>query len=505
MRLDKRLYHKRLRLNVLLAVISGVALFLAFPKAGLFPLAWIALVPLFIAIRRTTPLSSLALGLITGFVFFTGLLYWISIFGYLPWALLALMQAMYIAAFAFLANLLMVRGRFALITVPALWTSIEYIRSLGMFGFTWGDLAYSQAGWLSIIQIASNTGPWGVTFLVVLVNTAVALAVLSYPKAKLQLAGTVALVLAIAAGGTVSIARIDRNTVPDKAVAMVQGGLDMTWRDAELLDKIYETYWPMTKKIGRGVDFIIWPESALPDYLPISKALQDKMARLAMDSGAHILAGGPHVTFDDNAPSGFREYNGAFLIDPSGKLAGEYYKVHLVPFGEFVPGRNWLPFLENYKVREVDYTPGKGYNILHSGKSSLGVMICFESIFPQIGREFTKNGAEALFVITNDSWFQKTAAASQHHEFSIFRAVENRRYVARNATTGITSLISPAGAVLKTAGLGEKAVVQGKFAMIDQKTVYTRFGDWFAWVCIVVGLAGLAMSVCRYNTEKHLI
>lgn len=497
MQLDKRLYHKRLRLNALLAVVSGAALFLAFPKAGLFPLAWIALVPLFIAIRKTTPVSSLVLGLITGFVFFVGLLYWISIFGYLPCTLLALWQAALIAVFALFANLFMTRGRFAIITIPALWTAIEYVRSLGMFGFTWGDLAYSQAGWLSIIQIASITGPWGVTFLVVLVNTAVALAILDYPKAKLQLAVTVALVLTAAAVGAISIAEINGNVVPDKTVAMVQGGLDMTWRDADLLDEIYKTYWPMTEKIGRSADLIIWPESTLPDYLPSSMALQSKMARLAMDSDAYILAGGPHVTPDDNAPSGFREYNGAFLIGPKGKLVGEYYKVHLVPFGEFVPGRSWLPFLENYKVREVDYSPGKEYNILHSDKGNLGVMICFESIFPQIGREFAKNGAEALFVITNDSWFQETAAAAQHHDFSVFRAVENRRYVARNAPTGITSLISPAGAVQNTAGLGERAVVQGKLAMMNQKTIYTRFGDWFAWVCIVVGLAGLAMFVGR--------
>ncbi|MEN6519634.1 MAG: apolipoprotein N-acyltransferase [Armatimonadota bacterium] len=466
-------------------------LFLAFPGLGLYPLAWVALVPLLIALRKTKPRSSLFWGLVTGFIFFGGLLYWISLFGYLPWALLALIEAVSVTVFALLAGLSMRRGRFAVLTVPALWTAVEYLRSLGMFGFTWGDLAYSQARWLSIIQAASITGPWGVTFLIVMLNTAIALAIIDFKKARLQLVVTAGVIFLTAAGGAVSISITHHRIIPDKTVAMVQGGIEMRWRDAGLSEKIYKTYWPITEKLGRGVDFIVWPESALPDYLLLSPSLQKEMSILARNSGAHILAGGQCVKLDEHADHGYREYNGAYLIDPKGKIIGDYYKAHLVPFGEFVPGRNWLPLINNYRIRDVDYSPGTGYYILRSKNGNIGVMICFESIFPQIGRTFTKNGADVLFVITNDSWFGNTAAAAQHHDFSVFRAVENRRYVARNAATGITSLISPTGEVIKSAGLGEKSVVRGKLSMIGGKTIYTKYGDWFAWLSMAIGLIGL--------------
>ncbi|MEN6370391.1 MAG: apolipoprotein N-acyltransferase [Armatimonadota bacterium] len=466
-------------------------LILAFPRTGLYPLAWVALVPLLAALRRTRPVGSLVLGLVTGFIFFGGLLYWISLFGYLPCALLALVEAVSVAVFALLAGLSMRHGRFTILTVPAIWTAIEYLRSLGAFGLTWGDLAYSQARWLPIIQVSSITGPWGVTFLIVMLNTAIALAIIDFRKVRLQLAVAAGVVLVTAIGGAVSISITHHKIIPDKTVAMVQGGIEMRWRDDNLSEEIYKTYWPMTEKLGHGVDFIIWPESALPDYLLASPYLQNEMSVLARNSGADILAGGQDIKLDEHAASGYREYNGAYLISPKGKIIGEYHKTHLVPFGEFVPGRNWLPFINNYRVRDVDYSPGTGYHILHSQKGNIGVMICFESIFPQIGRMFAKNGANVLFVITNDSWFGNTAAAAQHHDFAVFRAVENRRYVARNATTGITSLISPSGEVIKSAGLGKKSVVQGKLAMISGKTIYTKYGDWFVWLSLAVGLIGL--------------
>ena len=492
-----RLYHKLSQSNVLLAAVSGAALFLSFPRPALYPLAWIALVPLFLALRRARPVGSLFLGLAAGFVFFASVLYWIAIFGYLPWVLLALAQALFIAVFAVLANLIYNRGRFALLAIPALWTAMEWLRSLGTFGFTWGGLAYSQARWPGIIQIATITGPWGVSFLIVLVNAAIAEA-LGAARAgrRLYLAAVALLVFVAAFGGWLSIVH-GRSLVPDKKIALIQGGLPMTWRDPGVLERIYQTYWPMTDGLRGRLDFVVWPESALPDDLLSSDYLRREMARFARKSGAYILAGGPHVVTDQKAEGGYREYNGAFLISPSGEIVGQYFKVHLVPFGEFVPGRKWLPFLERYRVRDVDYSRGRGYHTLHSLDGDLGVMICFESIFPQIGRRLARDGADILFVITNDSWFLETAAAAQHHDFSVLRAVENRRYVARNATTGITSIITPWGEVTGSAGLGQRAVVQGRVAMIRSRTFYTKYGDWFAVLCVVVALASLVAAILR--------
>lgn len=490
--------------NAALAVVSGVLMVLAFPKFGLFPLAWISLIPLIVAVNRARWLGSFGLGVITGFVFFGGLLYWISLFGYLPWFLLALVQSLSVGIFALLINVIGKCGLITLAAVPSLWTALEWIRSLGAFGFTWGDLAYSQAGWLHIIQISNITGPWGVTFLIVLVNTALALLLIQRDKVALVQASAVAgLVVIAAVAGVVTLNNIESDIIPDKKVALVQGGVEMTWRDEKVLEEIRQTYWPMTKNLPRNLDLIVWPESALPGYLLSSEWLRQEMAHLARENKAYMLVGGPHVIEDDNTEAGYKEQNGAYLIHPSGELAGEYYKVHLVPFGEFVPGRDWLPLLQNYKIREVDYSPGQGHNTLHSSHGSIGVAICFESIFPGISTKFTQAGAGLLVVITNDSWFGMTAAPAQHHDFSVFRAVENRRYVLRNASTGISSIISPTGRVLSSAELGEKAVVKGEVAMLTGETIYMRFGDWFAVLCSIAGMILLFISLRPYKTMGH--
>lgn len=474
----------------MLAACSGVALFLAFPRASIFPLAWVALVPLLIALRRARTGEAFLLGLVTGIVFFASLLYWITLFGYLPWVLLALMQGLFVAIFAVFARRMYRRGWLALIAVPAAWTAIEWLRSLGMFGFTWGGLAYSQARWTDIIQIASITGPWGVTFLIVIVNTAIAGLVTGSRRRSLYGVAVVGLVvLGVWAWGAVSV-RQNQNAGRMR-VAVVQGNVEMTWRDDDTLSRIAQTYWPMTEGLGRSADFIVWPESALPGDLLSSPALRQQMARLAKRAGAYMLVGGPHVAPDGKAVDGYREYNGAYLVSPEGQVVDHYFKVHLVPFGEFVPGRDWLPLVHNYRIREVDYSPGSGFKTLKSRRGELGVMICFESIFPQISRKLAQDGAEILFVITNDSWFGRTAAAAQHHDFSILRAVESRRFVVRNATTGVSSLIAPSGEVLASAGLGKKAVVRGTIGRSQVMTVYTKYGDWFAVLCLVIGIIGL--------------
>ncbi|MBI2841955.1 MAG: apolipoprotein N-acyltransferase [Armatimonadetes bacterium] len=497
----KKLYHKQSIMNALLATASGVMLALAFPRPGVYPLAWVALVPLLAAIRRVGPAAGFGLGFLTGLIFFSVLLYWIALFGYLPWAMLAVVEALFIACFALLANLAWRGRRFAILAVPALWTAIEWLRSLGTFGFTWGGLGYSQARWPEIVQLASITGVWGVSFAIVLVNVLLVESLARTDRRRYLFASlAAAVIVAMYLGGISSITR-SRISAPDKQVALVQGGIEMAWRDSGLLDRIWRTYWPLTESIRGRVDFIVWPESALPDDLLSSPSLQREMSRLARAFDAHILTGGPHIVPDDRAEAGYREYNGAYLISPSGELAGEYFKVHLVPFGEFVPGRNWIPFIERYRVREVDYSPGKSHNTLRSESGDVGVMICFESIFPQIGRKITGDGAGMLFVITNDSWFGRTAAAAQHHDFSILRAVENRRYIARTATTGITSLIAPTGQVMGSISLGRSSVLTGRASFIRTKTFYTKYGDWFAVLCAAVGL--ISLLVCK--THSFLI
>ncbi len=478
----------------MLAIISGALLALAFPRPGFFPLVWIALVPLVIALRGARARDGFVLGLAAGIVFFGILMFWVTLFGYLPWALLSIAQAVQIAVFG-LATVLLRRRRLWALSIPAAWTLLEWLKSLGAFAVPWGGLAYSQADWPSAIQIASLVGPWGVTFLIVAFNVALA----SYLTVRSKKSGSIfavtAAICVINAIGGWANTRVADSSTPETRVGIVQGGVELSYADPNLADRVIKVYWPLTESLRGKADLIVWPESALPDDMLNNPALYAEIARLSRSTGAYILAGGYHSEADPNAAAGYREYNGAYLVTPQGELAGKYYKVHLVPFGEFVPARKWLPFIKNYRVQEVDRSPGREFNTVRAGFGSLGTMICFESTFPAIGREFVNHGAGALVIMTNDSWFKQSAAPAQHHQFAVFRAVETRRWVVRAASTGISSVIAPDGRVKSTVGLGKSAVITGKIAMSQARTPFVRLGDWFVCLCAAVVLFAILFGV----------
>jgi len=471
---------------------AGAAMSLAFPRVSLWPLAWVGLVPLLVAIRRSRLRGALASGLSFGIGYYGALLYWITIFGYLPWILLALMQAIPIAFFSFGAAVIRRTHRpiFEFLAIPALWAALDWLRTLGAFGFSWGGLAYSQAPNLAAVQTASFAGPWGLTFAIVLVNAALA----ADRRSRLASLAIAAVVVAAIHSGGAWLLNREPAEGGKLTAALVQGSLD---QDLELTPergrktmRIYETL--TLQAAAAKPDFIVWPETVVPGDLERSPQMRHWVSVLARSSGAHMLVGSLH---DQPAGQGRppSQLNGAYMFSPSGNLIGRYYKVHLVPFGEFVPGRKWLPFLERYKVRDIDVRPGRSHNLIPSGHGPIGVMICFESIFPDIARRETRDGARMLFVITNDGWFRRTSAAAQHHDFSIFRAVENRRYVVRNAATGISSVIDPYGRIEDRLDIWRRGVVYGDVDALSGLTFYSRYGDWFAYLSAAVALCGITI------------
>jgi len=458
-------------------------------------------VPLLSAVRRKRPVTAAAAGFAFGLGFYAALLYWIAIFGYLPWILLAVLEALPIAAFGALAALVY-QGRRAwleLAAIPALWTALDWARTLGTYGFTWGGLAYSQAPNTPAIQIAALTGPWGLTFGIALFNAA-----LTAERRKAALV-TVALIVAAAIhlGGWLALKQpeADGRTI---LVALAQGSLDqdvnMTPQRATETMRVYTE---LTRTAAdKSPEFVVWPETVVPGDLAVTGPMRNWVASLARSSGTHLLCG----SLRDRPARGSlpaTQMNGAFMFGPDGKLLGSYYKVHLVPFGEFVPLRRWLPFIERYRVRPVDVRPGKEHNLIPTSFGQTGVMICFESIFPYIAREETRKGAKLLVVITNDGWFKRTAGAAQHHDFAILRAVENRRYVVHNGATGISSVIDPYGRVQDRLGIWERGVLYGDVRMRSGATWYARFGDWFAWLSAAVGAVGIMVGGIRRKEKKH--
>lgn len=465
----------------LLAALSGLMLALSMPKPGISAFAWVGLAPLLISLRKTRARQAAAYGLIAGAVYYGIILYWLSIFGYLPWALVVLIEAAFIAVFAIVANrmLLAKSGWLIFLAVPATWTAMQWTRCLGAYAFNWGGFAHTQANNVAVIQFASVLGPWGIEFLVCLVNLAVAEVLVCgsgrWRIANIAVSVVLPAVVWVTGWITVPTTKEDANV----KAAVIQGNLERGMRDtARNPVRSFNTYARMSLMAAKDhPDLIVWPESALADDIT-----EDRwgyaLSMLAKTVDANLVVGGYDPSEDMSVS---QSYNGAHFYDRTGRKLGVYRKVHLVPYGEFVPLRNRLSWLERYGIRDEDVLPGKSHTLVKTDIGRVGVSICFESLFPQISRLETKRGAELLVVITNDSWFERTQAARQHMMMSKLRAVENRRWVVRAAATGISAIIDPYGRTIKELEIYKQGIIADRIARHRSLTLYTRFGDWLAY------------------------
>ncbi len=232
-------------------------------------------------------------------------------------------------------------------------------------------------------------------------------------------------------------------------------------------------------------DLVVLPESATPFYFGYHREPTEQILDCIRNTNAYFLIGSPSFV---PAGSGEDYYNSAYLVAPDGKFKGRYDKVHLVPYGEYVPLKKWMPFLGKMVAQVGDFSAGKKGFILEDGKFKLGVLICYEIIFPELSSSMADNGASLLVNITNDAWFGTSSGPYQHFDMAIFRAVENRRSVARAANTGISGFIDPIGRIKAATPLLKDAVETRNLPMIHQKTIYTRFGNWFPILCSIVGI-----------------
>ena len=366
-------------------------------------------------------------------------------------------------------------------------------------------MGYSQSFNLPVIQIADITGVYGVSFLIILVNFGIYLALRKAPKRFYILFFIFLLFASVLAYGHGRIRRI--YPTQNLKVALIQGNIpqEMKW-DPRYREFIIDKYTYLTKKsFEENPRLVIWPETSLPGYLDEAD-LKKRIINLAKSGDAHLLIGTLRAEND-------KFYNSATLISNEGEILESYDKIHLVPFGEFVPfgrlisrvrnfidkpigdfdrGREFTVF--TFKVRDALFRPERIRKTTEFYK--FAGLICFEDIFPDLSRRFVKRGARFLINMTNDAWFGKTAAPYQHAEGSVFRAVENRVPVLRAANTGFSCMIDHRGKVIKRVNVeGDEIFVDGyavgAITPVFAKTFYTRFGDVFSWICIVIVLAGL--------------
>ncbi len=490
------------RTRFIFAVASGALLTLAFPNFDQGWLAWVALVPLLLAVRETQWKTSFSLGFAAGLVHYLGLIYWtvhtMHTYGRLPWlqsvVLLLLLSgflALFPAIYAALLSFIKVGPGLALVVSPLAWTALEYIRTWLFTGFPWELMGYSQYDHLWTVQFADVFGVYGVSALVVWFNTTLSLLMLHWLDKSWQshhiarrgvIASSAIMVSAlgvIVAYGIFRIALVDRAVSGAKSanLAVIQGNIDQ----ANKWDTRFQTVTTLKYKrlseaaAAEPLDLIIWPETATPFFFLHDKILSGIVVESVRSIGTHFIIGSPSYA---NAQDRQTYYNSAYMIDPQGDPEGKYDKVHLVPFGEYVPIRRWLPFIDKLVAQVGDFKRGKTGNTLKWGNHHIGMLICYEAIFPGLSRAMVQNGADLLVNITNDAWFGRTGAPYQHFSMAVLRAVENRRFLARAANTGISGFIDPSGRILQTTQLNQDASAKASIALLSIRSLYSRWGDW---------------------------
>ena len=481
-----------------MAVLSGLLIFFSFPKYGNGILAWFALIPLLHALQKSKPAEGFKIGFIAGLTAHVGILYWISYvivqYGYLPlyagifiMLLLAAYLSLYTAFFCMGVAFLRFRGSPVFLTVPLLWTVLEYVRSHLLTGFPWETLAYSQYLNKELIQMADVVGTYGITFVIVLVNVVLYNTLAARfrggrsPAAEITV--TLALLAVIFLYGhfrTIQIQDSLKNE-PNVEVSLVQGNIDQNIKwDKRFQEETLDVYRSLSlQSVPAEGGLIIWPETAAPFYFEHPDPLRAKIMDIAQISGRTLIFGSPRY----EEKNGIKSYmNSAYLLRSDGKIGGRYDKVHLVPYGEYVPLRQLFPFIGKLVVGVGDFRPGKGFEPLIDQGRRFGVLICYEVIFPDAARAYKQKHADMLVNITNDAWFGTTSAPYQHLSMAVFRAVENRLYLVRAANTGISAIIDPMGTIRSGTKLFERTVVRGEVKFIDEKTLYAAYGDWLIYL-----------------------
>lgn len=502
-----------------LAVLAGILLIAIFPNIDIEFLAWIAFVPLFLAVQEESLKNSFWLGWFAGLVYGLGSLYWVTItmmsFGGLSWGLsvcllgfLAAYLALYMGSFTMLLRALQQSLELPfLVTAPVVWVGLEYLRSFFMIGFPWNSLGYSQYLTPQVTQLADLTGVYGVSFLIVLVNAGVYTSLVAEVPRRLKLRSVFVtlgcLGLSLVYGFSV-LPGIDAEPSGDTIrLAVVQGNIDQSLKwSPEFRKKIFEKYVRLSQDtLKTAPDMIVWPETAFPYVMRYDPGSQDAIRTLARELQRYLLYGTIDVMPSSNQEEKtYESLNSAFLISPEGDIAGKYDKMRLVPFGEYIPFEDLLFF-----VKELTHTigkvhPGKQSTLLVADGTAFGTLICFEIIFPNFVREFVEKGARFLVTITNDAWFARSAASYQHFAMVTFRAIENRVAIARAANTGISGFIDPYGRILSQSEIFVDKTLTHDIPLRTTTTFYSRYGDLFARLCLLFTLLGAAVHF--YRTKK---
>ncbi len=518
----------------LLVLLSSLLQVLIFPLAGIYVLSWVAFAPLIVALLRARPGGVLEingsvsleaarpgqaflLAYVSGILWYAGTCYWIYNTMHehgglsVPFAVLALFLfclylGLYHGLFGLLLSWTVGPGgdyRRALIAAPFLWVAVELAR-FHVTGFPWNLLGTAQVDNISLSRITTWTGVYGVSFEIMLVNVAVAAAFVVPRKKRSTL-----LLAALVAAAVLQVGRlVEAPAIPaDHAALLVQENIpvDETWtRDTfertlrELTDlSVHDVSVKPSpgsdasnSKAG-SIDLIVWPESPAPFFTsdPLFRA---PLSQLARDTHSWVVTGaiGTAPTAQSGR-SGSQVFNSAALISPAGDWTARYDKVHLVPFGEYLPFPRLFAFAGGLTKEVGGFEPGNARAPLDAGSERLGIFICYESVFPGEVRQFADQGAQVLVNLSNDGWYGDSGAYAQHLNQTRMRAIENDRWILSATNTGVTASIDPYGRTVARLPRKERAALVAPYALTSVTTFYTRHGDWFAWLCAIISAGAL--------------
>jgi apolipoprotein N-acyltransferase len=511
----------RTKIQIASAILSGALACVSFPTVAFgwrLPemgwLGWIALVPLILALRGAGPRRAFSLAFVFGIVMYGGSLYWIyralNTFGRLPpltsalvLALMVVILAAYIGIVPMFTRIIASRWRGEqMVVLPVVWVGVEFLRSFWpVGGFPWSNVAMSQWRMLPAIQVADVAGVYAVIFLVVWVNAFVAEAVARLRGERVEgfAAKSIATGLIVTAAFGYGFARLyaldeGRGAATEVKVGIIQANIpqEEKWETEKASANLAVLRKATRSLRDAAVELVVWPEASFPWLIGTESRSMDPRA-LGFDSYEFgelpfLLMGAITET-----PEG-SYHNSALLFDAKGEVKGRYDKAHLVPFGEYVPYARVLSFARKLTEPAGNFLAGTSYEPLVAGSTRIGPLICYEDIFPEISRRLTSRGAEFLANLTNDAWYGESSAAYQHLALSVFRAVENRRYLIRATNTGVSAVVEPSGEATMETGLFQRAVIVAPVGRRTGLSTYTRLGDWFAMACMAYTTFGLAMA-----------
>lgn len=500
------------------SVVAGVLLVLCFPRFDLSGLAWISFVPLLFSLWKKDWRDAFAAGFVFGMAYFFGTLYWIyhsiNHFGGMPFfasILIVLFLCAYLSLFPALFAMFFAqacrRTRLpALFIAPVLWVCIEFIRSYALTGFPWSSIGYSQYRFLPLIQLADITGIYGISFLILAVNGFFVDLLLLKAKVKEMplfplsyfMAGSALLLTILITVVGYGFWRLGQERAGrDLTVSVIQGNIeqDKKWEPV-FQNEVFDTYTRLSlDALQDRPSLIIWPETSVPFLFGSDTANTDRLLQFQRQTGTPLLFGA--VMAKKRATGSADLTNSAILLERAGEKTFVYDKIHLVPFGEYVPLGRLLFFMDKLVVGIGDFLPGSVYKPADSEVGRFGTLICYEVIFPGLVRKFYTQGGDFIVTITNDAWFGRTAGAYQHFSMAVFRAVENRKPLLRAANTGISGFIDSNGRILAASGLFERQVLTHSVKTDATMTFYTKFGDLFSFFCIVISIILLGNIVSR--------